>query len=91
MKVQLTPKAEQKLLEALKEGKYYRVILQKSGCCGYGFVFSQGRKLSDDIVVTTEHGVGVPVTLQASHMLKNVIIDYKRRGLRMGFLVIPDA
>lgn len=88
-KISLTSAAAEKIRENQKNGMYYKVDLKRAGCCGYSFVFSQGRESRDDILVETEEGLQIPVSYHAQSLLRDILIDYKRWGLVKFFNVSP--
>ena len=87
--IKLTPAAQEKLRQLQEDGRYYKVDLKRAGCCGYSFVFSEGRKKEDDLLVDTEGGVQVPVSYHAQSLLRNILIDYRRWGVLKFFNVSP--
>ncbi len=90
MEITLTPSAKEAILLSREKGQYLKVDLTKSGCCSYGFVFTLGIPKEEDIIVETKEGIKIPVSVQAHRFLKRILIDYKRRGLRKTFQVIPN-
>lgn len=87
--IRLTPAAEEKIRENQENGKYYKVDLKRAGCCGYNFVYSEGREKEDDLLVETESGLKVPVSYHAQSLLRNILIDYKKWGFLKFFNVNP--
>ncbi len=87
--IRLTPAAEEKIRENQQNGKYFKVDLKRAGCCGYSFVYSEGRAKKDDLMVETESGIQVPVSYHAQSLLRDILIDYKKWGILKFFNVSP--
>ncbi len=90
MEIKLTTASKEAILLSREQNQYLKVDLTKAGCCSYGFVFSPGSPKDDDVMVETEDHLKIPVSHEAHQFLTRIIIDYRRRGLRKAFRVIPN-
>lgn len=91
MNIELTPAAREKILDARNDNRFYKLDLTRSGCCSYAFVFHQGRAKKTDKIVVSCDETKIVVSKEAYALLKNIIIDYKKRGFRKSFQVIPNS
>ncbi|MGL4483876.1 MAG: HesB/IscA family protein [Anaerovoracaceae bacterium] len=89
MDITFSPEAKEKAEEIQASGKILRLKLIKSGCCSYAFVFGESEPIRGDTLIEHE-GLKIALGDEAIELMQRVKIDYKRKGLRKGFLVIPN-
>lgn len=89
MKITLTENAKIKIISETEQGSYLKVMLNRAGCCSYALQFLPWKREAGDISVDID-GVTVHVAESAVEFLNNVQIDYKTKGIRKGFHIIPQ-
>lgn len=77
--VTITPKAEEKILELVKEEQDVvglRIYVRGGGCHGYQYGMAFENKLSDDDTVIEKGGVKVILDSQSAPLLQGAEVDY---------------
>ncbi len=77
--ITLTEKAEQKILELMKEEQDtvgLRIYVRGGGCHGYQYGMAFESKLSDDDTVIEKGGVKVILDSQSAPLLNGAEVDY---------------
>ncbi len=75
----ITPKAEEKILELMKEEQDVvglRIYVRGGGCHGYQYGMAFENKLSDDDTVLEKGGVKVILDSQSAPLLQGAEVDY---------------
>ncbi|WP_447974593.1 iron-sulfur cluster insertion protein ErpA [Nitrospira sp. Kam-Ns4a] len=75
----ITPKAEEKILELMKEEQDVvglRIYVRGGGCHGYQYGMAFESKLSDDDTVLEKGGVKVILDSQSAPLLQGAEVDY---------------
>ncbi|MEG0292007.1 MAG: iron-sulfur cluster biosynthesis family protein [Anaerovoracaceae bacterium] len=89
MEIRITDPAKDELKKLIAQGKYMKVDLRKSGCCGYAFTILPTTYRSEDTLYEVD-GIEIGVGKEANQYLKKFAIDYRRRGFKKGFEVQPN-
>lgn len=88
MDIRITREAKAQLEKIQSEGKYLRIMLGRSGCCGYTFELFPDMKRKDDTLLEID-GYGFLVTAQEELLMQSVKeIDYGRKGVFKNFKVV---
>lgn len=88
MNITLTPKAKERLHLELERGSHMRIDITHSGCCGYALTILPSLGKPDDISIDVD-GLSLAVAKDVNEFIRNIKIDYKRRGIRKGFYIQP--
>ena len=89
MKILLTPTAKEEMQKIAESGLYYKLDLDRDGCCSYYFKFAPAKKLESDVICQAE-GFIVPVSAKVAMAARSLKIDYKRRGLSKNFTITAN-
>lgn len=90
MDIRITKTAHAELKKLYDKGLYMKIGLRKSGCCSYAFTIVPAPHSADDKIYEVD-GLEIAMEEEASRLLKNYTIDYKRRGLKTDFQIIPES
>ncbi|WP_447974379.1 iron-sulfur cluster insertion protein ErpA [Nitrospira sp. Kam-Ns4a] len=88
--VTITPKAEEKILELMKEEQDavgLRIYVRGGGCHGYQYGMAFENKVSDDDTVLEKGGVKVILDSQSAPLLQGAEVDYVDSLQGSGFAI----
>ena len=95
MGLQLTPRAEARVLEHLRRrgsGLGLRVGVTETGCSGYSYVLDYADEVGDDDVVLRHNELNIIVARECLPLLEGTEVDFVRKDLGEQFVFVnPNA